>query len=220
MNQETAEKIAEQFGDKGVRGGGGGGRKYPKERFGRDSRAKVEHMKAEAKNKNRELLEAQRQVGERLSIVLSRETNPTSHLAVREYLEWVRYGLLAFQEDPGEVIKDGDLKLEFTRSSGPGGQNVNKVSTAIRIFHKPSQIKLKEEGSSSQEGNRDRALERMKEKLVGHLESWVRVVGSRDAGEVLAEKLVEVISKKQLRSREGEVLADIVSKLKEHRNLV
>ncbi len=126
MNEEIAEKVAEQM-EKQENRGGGGGRRYPKDRFGRDGKTKKTHLNEEARNKNKEILKAQKEVGDRLFIILNRETNPTSHLGLREYLEWVRYGLLALQEDPREVVRNQDLKLEFTRSGGPGGQNVNRT---------------------------------------------------------------------------------------------
>lgn len=67
---------------------------------------------------------------------------------------------------PEEVeIPEQDLKIEFARSSGPGGQNVNKRETAVRIVHIPSGISAHSESERSQERNRERALEMLRAKL-------------------------------------------------------
>lgn len=67
--------------------------------------------------------------------------------------------------DDEVVIPDKDLKLEFSRSSGPGGQNVNKRETAVRVVHIPTGIAVHVETERSQEQNRDRALQILKGKL-------------------------------------------------------
>lgn len=62
-------------------------------------------------------------------------------------------------------VSDKDIRIEFSRSSGPGGQNVNKRETAVRVVHIPTNIAVHVETERSQEQNRQRALEILKGKL-------------------------------------------------------
>jgi len=58
-------------------------------------------------------------------------------------------------------IRDVDLEESFARSSGPGGQNVNKVATAVTLRHRPSGISVTVQDSRSQAQNRKLARERL-----------------------------------------------------------
>jgi peptide chain release factor len=58
-------------------------------------------------------------------------------------------------------IRDVDLVETFARSGGPGGQNVNKVSTAVTLRHRPSGIRVTVQDSRSQAQNRKLARERL-----------------------------------------------------------
>ena len=64
-------------------------------------------------------------------------------------------------------IREADLEETFARSSGPGGQHVNKVSTAVTLRHRPSGVSVTVQDSRSQAMNRKLARERLLDAIEG-----------------------------------------------------
>jgi len=88
-------------------------------------------------------------------------------------------------------INNADLDWQFFRSSGAGGQNVNKVSSAVRLTHKPSGVVVTASRERTQQANRQIALELLagkmyqleEEKKKGLQFSYVKDVGTGDRAE-------------------------------------
>jgi peptide chain release factor 2 len=70
-----------------------------------------------------------------------------------------------FKDDQEIKISPEDIEFETTKSSGPGGQNVNKRETAVRIKHKETGITVFVSTERSQQQNRDKAMEILRGKL-------------------------------------------------------
>jgi peptide chain release factor 1 len=88
--------------------------------------------------------------------------------------------VMAEPESLEVVVREEDLEIETMRSSGPGGQKVNKTSSAVRMTHKPTGIVVHMQDEKSQHRNREKALRILTARVYDLNESKKRAERSAD----------------------------------------
>tara|TARA_B100000745_G_scaffold175314_1_gene114773 strand:- start:2192 stop:3178 length:987 start_codon:yes stop_codon:yes gene_type:complete len=117
---------------------------------------------------------------------------PVTEKSGRIHTSTASVAILPMRKKPSIEINPGDIDMEFSRAGGAGGQNVNKVETAVRLVHKPTGIDVRCESERSQLKNREKAMAMLTAKLEvlheeeeakKHAETRKKQIGTGDRSE-------------------------------------
>ncbi|USN88100.1 MAG: PCRF domain-containing protein [Candidatus Nomurabacteria bacterium] len=90
---------------------------------------------------------------------------PVTEKSGRIHTSTASVAILPLRKKPTIEINQSDIVMEFSRSGGAGGQNVNKVETAVRLVHTPTGIEVRSQSERSQLKNREKAMSILVAKL-------------------------------------------------------
>jgi peptide chain release factor 1 len=90
---------------------------------------------------------------------------PLTEKSGRIHTSTASVAILPIRKTPKIELNPVDIEMEFSRSGGAGGQNVNKVETAVRLIHKPTGIDVRSQSERSQKANREKAMQILAAKL-------------------------------------------------------
>ncbi|MBU6426935.1 PCRF domain-containing protein [Patescibacteria group bacterium] len=90
---------------------------------------------------------------------------PETEKSGRVHTSTASVAILPMRKRSKFEMNPADIEVEFSRAGGKGGQNVNKVETAVRVIHKPTGIDVRSTVERSQNANRERAMQLLTARL-------------------------------------------------------
>ncbi len=90
---------------------------------------------------------------------------PATEKSGRVHTSTASIAIMPIRKKARVEIAPGDIEMEFSRSGGAGGKNVNKVETAVRLIHKPTGIDVRCTSERSQQQNREKAMQMLLARL-------------------------------------------------------
>jgi protein subunit release factor A len=102
-------------------------------------------------------------------------------------------------------IDEKDLAISYFKSSGPGGQKKNKTESAVRIKHLPTGIIVTATESRSQHENREKALERLRQRLAAMNRRLPRRIPTRPGKAAKVRRLTEKKQRGEIKRGRGRI---------------
>lgn len=95
---------------------------------------------------------------------------PETEKSGRIHTSTASVAILPIRKKSAIELKPADIHMEFSRAGGAGGQNVNKIESAVRLVHMPTGIEVRSQSERTQLANREKAMQILEAKVSAHME--------------------------------------------------